>query len=109
MSLSKRYLKNNKCKVTFRFEKEAARRVNAKDVFLVGDFNQWNETSHPLQALKSGEFTLVLDLEAGREYQYKYLVNGSLWENDWQADKYAPTTLGDNSVVQLQQTDSAGA
>lgn len=101
MSLSKRYLKN-KCKVTFRFDKQAARSLNATEVFLVGDFNQWSETSHPLQALKSGEFTLTLDLELGREYQYKYLVNGSHWENDWQADKYSPTPLGDNSVVQLE-------
>lgn len=106
MSLSKRYLKNNKCKVTFRLEKEAAKSLSAERVFLVGDFNDWNETSHPLHPLKSGEFSLVVDLDGGREYQYKYLINGHQWENDWQADKYVAAGFSENSVVQLLAAES---
>jgi len=39
-------------------------------------------------------------LSAGREYQFRYLVDGQDWYNDWQADKYVPNNFGgDNSVV----------
>jgi hypothetical protein len=42
-----------------------------------------------------------LTLDAGREYQFRYLVDGKKWENDWKADKYvaAPYSNADNSVV----------
>jgi 1,4-alpha-glucan branching enzyme len=84
------------CKVTF----YSPAQVEAETVHLVGDFNEWNETSLPMKPLKDGRFTLVLDLEAGKEYQFRYLVNGTEWHNDWEADKYAPNPFsGDNSVV----------
>jgi hypothetical protein len=41
-----------------------------------------------------------LELEAGKAYQYRYLVNGTDWYNDWRADHYVPNEYGgDNSVV----------
>ena len=42
----------------------------------------------------------TLDLDAGREYQFRYLINGKDWHNDWEADKYVANPFsGDNSVV----------
>ena len=39
-------------------------------------------------------------LPKGNEYQFRYLVNGRDWHNDWHADKYVPNKYGsDNSVV----------
>jgi 1,4-alpha-glucan branching enzyme len=68
-------------------------------VYLVGDFNNWNETSHAMDKLKDGRFKLVVKLDTGREYQFRYLVDGD-WHNDWEADKYVPNPFsGDNSVV----------
>ncbi|MCI6365047.1 MAG: glycoside hydrolase, partial [Spirochaetia bacterium] len=34
-------------------------------------------------------------------YQFRYLLDGYKWENDWNADKYipAPYSNADNSVV----------
>lgn len=95
--LKKQYDKSGKkCKVTFYTDAE----LQAETVHLVGDFNDWNEQSHPMEALKDGRFKLVVSLEAGREYQFRYLVNGTIWHNDWHADKYAPNPYnGDNSVV----------
>jgi len=100
MSIKKQYLKSRPvCKVTFRLPEEAAN--DADNVYLVGDFNEWNKQATPMNALKSGEFKAVVELEPGHEYQYKYLVGGSEWENDWEADKYVPNPYGDgeNSVV----------
>ena len=54
-----------------------------------------------MKRLKNGGFVATLDLDPGHEYEYRYLLDGKVWENDWQADKYVPTQFGDteNSVV----------
>ena len=49
---------------------------------------------------KDGIFKAVVELEAGKEFQFRYLVDGQLWINDNAADKYIPTPFGvENSVV----------
>ncbi|NVO18178.1 MAG: isoamylase early set domain-containing protein [Bacteroidetes bacterium] len=96
--ISKRqYLKTKPaCKVTFQLSTEA------KHVALVGEFNGWNEASTPMKKSKEGAFSVSLELETGREYQYRYLVDGSNWINDENADKFVKTPLGnDNSVIVL--------
>jgi 1,4-alpha-glucan branching enzyme len=95
--LKKQHLKSKPiCKVTF----YSPAQVQAETVHLVGDFNNWSETADPMKPLKDGRFSLTLDLEAGKEYQFRYLVNGTEWHNDWEADKYVPNPFsGDNSVV----------
>jgi 1,4-alpha-glucan branching enzyme len=100
--MKKEYLKSRKvCKVTFRFPRIAA--PGAKSVCIVGDFNDWNIYANPMKRLKQGDFTITLELEPGREYQFRYLVDGSRWENDWNADKYVKSPFGDsdNSVIVL--------
>lgn len=95
--IKKQYLKSRPvCKVSFYLP--AA--VKAETVHLVGDFNDWDEQATPMTLLKDGRFTVTLDLEAGRQYQFRYLVDGTEWHNDWEADKYVPNPFsGDNSVV----------
>ena len=98
--IKKDYLKNRKkCKVTFRFPRIAA--PDATSVCLVGEFNDWNIYANPMKRLKKGDFTLTLELDPGREYQFRYLIDGSTWENDWNADKYVKSPYGDsdNSVI----------
>ncbi len=100
MSLKKQYLKSKPiCKVTFRLTKKQAKKADT--VNIVGDFNEWDKTSAPMKKLKSGDFTLGLDLESGKSYQFRYLIDGKEWENDWDADDYTPSSMGDsdNSVV----------
>ncbi|MBU0654895.1 MAG: isoamylase early set domain-containing protein [Gammaproteobacteria bacterium] len=102
MSLKKQYLKTRPtCKVTFRISKEAAQ--SAQQVFLVGDFNGWNEQATPMTPLKSGEFSTVLELDTDtQEYHFRYLYDGSRWENDWEADGYATNGVdGENSIVRV--------
>jgi len=101
MSLKKKYLKaNNVCKVTFRLPKEAAE--SAETVNLVGDFNGWDKKAHAMKRLKNGDFTITIDLDSGRTYEFRYLIDGELWENDWSADRYNPSQYSycDNSVVE---------
>ena len=101
MALQKSYLKaqNQKyCNVTFEQSPEAAK--GAKTVHLAGDFNSWSSTETEMKKKKDGSFSVKLKLETGREYQFRYVIDGR-WENDWHADKYVPSHYGDfdNSVV----------
>ncbi|GAB6909500.1 Glycoside hydrolase, family 13-like protein [Desulfosarcina cetonica] len=100
MSLKKQYLKSKaRCKVTFRLPKAAA--PEAKTVHIVGDFNDWSTVKTPMRHLKNGEFSCVVDLAPGRDYQFRYLIDQTVWENDWDADRYVQSDYGDceNSVV----------
>ncbi|GAB3038460.1 isoamylase early set domain-containing protein [Bowmanella dokdonensis] len=102
MSFKKQYLKSkNICKVTFKLSSEEAKHANT--VRLVGDFNQWNKQAPPMKRLKNGSFTATLDLPKGQQYQFRYLLDDSAWENDWHADQYVPSPLSmdDNSVIAL--------
>lgn len=99
MSIKKVYSETKpECKVTFKLEKAYAN--SAKKVVLSGDFNQWDEKDTLMSQQKNGDFTLTIMLKKGREYQYKYLVDGNYWVNDPKADKYFPNVFeGENSVV----------
>ncbi len=102
MSLQKRPLKTRPVsKVTFRLPPEAAN--DASKVALVGDFNHWNTQATLMQRLRNGEFKVTVDLERGRRYQFRYLIEDRIWENDWEADGYVPSGIGDseNSVVEV--------
>lgn len=88
---------SDKVRVTFELPSSLwAERVN-----LVGDFNDWDTTKDEMQqSRQSGNWRITLILPVGREYQFRYLVNGRDWQNEWHADKYVSNKFGsDNSVV----------
>jgi 1,4-alpha-glucan branching enzyme len=96
--LKKEYFKTKPtvCKVTFALPEA----LKAETAYLVGDFNEWSGAQTPMKKVKNRGFAVTLELEKGREYQFRYLVNGTEWHNDWEADKYATNPFnGDNSVV----------
>lgn len=97
--IKKRYNKaNTSCKVTFGLPSEAV--AGVQTVTIAGDFNDWDEKATPLKKLKSGEFRIILELRSGMEYRFRYLIDGYRWENDWNADWYAPNIYGcEDSVV----------
>ncbi len=100
MSLQKKYLKSKPlCKVTFSVGKDLAK--DATKVFLAGEFNGWETGATPMKKQKNGNFSVTLDLETGREYQYRYLLGDGQWISDPTADKSAFSPFGDcdNSVV----------
>jgi 1,4-alpha-glucan branching enzyme len=102
MSVKKKYLKSKPvCKVTFRLPKQLVGRANK--VSLVGDFNDWDKEAMPMKGLKNGDFTTTVDLDPGQEYQFRYLIDESVWKNDAGADRYTPNPFGDgdNCVLEL--------
>ncbi|ABD80941.1 isoamylase early set domain-containing protein [Saccharophagus degradans] len=100
MSVEKKYLKSKPvCKVKFVLPEELAEQ--SKQAYLAGEFNGWKFEDAKLRKQKNGAYATTLDLETGNEYQYKFVLDGERWENDYTADKYAPSGLGaiENSVV----------
>jgi 1,4-alpha-glucan branching enzyme len=90
------------CKVTFSLPLEAAR--GGKEVRVLGDFNHWSwEKGYRMTAGKT-EYSVEVELDANREYQFRYLIDNHIWENDWKADRYTPAAYGEyNSVLSLIQ------
>ncbi|MCQ2576083.1 MAG: isoamylase early set domain-containing protein [Treponema sp.] len=100
MSLSKSFSADGKkCTVTFSVNPNAA--AGAEKVFLVGEFNSWNETATPMKKMPDGSFSVKKQLETNKKYQFRYLLNGKDWINDWKADEYIRSELAndDNSCV----------
>jgi 1,4-alpha-glucan branching enzyme len=96
--IRKAYSKDRRnCRVTFSLPTE----TGAQSVHLVGDFNEWSRTSHPIPRRKDGRFSLTLSLRPGR-YAFRYLMDGARWANDEAADAYEPNPYGgDNSIVEV--------
>ena len=102
MSIKKQYLKNNAvCKLTFILKEK----VNAIDnVRIAGDFNNWDRNCEPMKRLKPGGFSQTLNLDSGKSYQFKYLINDSVWENEPESDQLVPNGFGPdefNSLIVL--------
>ena len=100
MAISKIYSKSKPiCKVTFEVSAESA--SGAKLVSLLGDFNEWNPMA--LKKQKDGNFKASVELEKGKEFAFRYLVDNNVWINDEAADKYVASGVSydENSVVVL--------
>ncbi len=51
--------------------------TQAQSVSVVGDFNQWNPTSHPMARMPDRSWLLRVDLKHGH-HRYAFLVDGVL-------------------------------
>ena len=100
MSITKQYLKDKPmCKVTFRLDKKTI--GQAKKANIAAEFNGWKADKTPMKPLKNGDFTVTVVLDKGREYQYRYVVDGQHWITDDAADKYVHSGVANaqNAVV----------
>ena len=98
MAITKQYLKSKPvCKVTFTVPAETA-----DTVFVAGNWNNWNTNAEPLKKLKNGLFKGTVNLESGKDYEFKYVIDGE-WQNEVEADAYNwnDYACSNNSVLQL--------
>ena len=110
MSLKKTFSADGKkCTVVFNVNVNAA--AGAEKVTLVGDFNSWDETSIPMKKGPDGSFSVKKQLDTNKEFQFRYLLDGKAWINDWKADKYVRSEFAndDNSVVDTSVPKAAKA
>lgn len=71
----------------------------AREVFLAGDFNNWDVRANPMKKDKKGLWKGNLPLAPGR-YEYRFLVDGS-WENDPSCSCCVPNQYGSMNCVRI--------
>ena len=67
----------------------------ARSISLVGDFNEWNPNSHPMEPWRKGWWTVQVPLNPGRHY-YRFLVDGKA-----RLDPHAEETARDEHGEQV--------
>lgn len=94
--LKKSYSKTGKsCRITFKVPAD----LGAENGAVLGEWNEWSPESHPLTKRKDGSLSTTISLDAGREYRFRYLLDGERWENDEQADSFALNRFGSQDCV----------
>jgi len=71
----------------------------AHEVFVVGEFNNWDTKANPLKRDRNGMWKLTLPLMPGR-YEYRFLRDGN-WENDHSCSGCVPNNSGTLNCVRI--------
>ena len=98
--IEREYSRDSKsCRICFLVPKEIA--AGATSIAVAGTFNNWDQYSHQMEKQKNGDFSLNVVVEAEREYEFRYIIDGIRWENAHNADKYVWSEHSncDNSVI----------
>lgn len=96
--LKKKFFKTkDQAEVTFEFA-----RADIDSVSLVADFNDWKPVNMTY-VKKDKVFRARVRLPKDDVFYFRYLLDDSEWENDYQADAYIPNPFGsDDSVLSTQ-------
>ena len=87
-----------KARVTFTVDP----RAGAQAAAVCGEWNGWSAGADVMRRDAEGGFSVTVELDAGRAYRFRYLLDGQRWDNDWAADAYVANDFGgDDSVVDL--------
>lgn len=81
-------------KVSFEFQAS-----EAQEVYLTGNFNNWDINVNPMKKDKSGVWKTTLSLKPGR-YEYRFLVDGN-WQNDPSCCDCVPNEFGSENCVRI--------
>ena len=79
--------------------------LHADRITLVGDFNDWNTTSHPFHRNEAGKWTISIDLETRRAYQFRYLADNKHWMNETESDAWVHNVYGSGNSVIITDPD----
>ena len=74
----------------------------AKEVYLYGDFNNWDIEAGTMEKLKNGTFKALLEMPKDATYEFKYVVDGE-FVNEPEADSQVWNDFAgaENSVLSL--------
>ena len=90
----------SKQKIKRRRVKFSVEAAEAKEVFLMGDFNHWSLEKHPMKRDEKGLWNKTVMLSPVK-YEYMFLVDGQ-WREDPRNDRWCPNCFGtQNSVLEL--------
>ena len=86
--------------ITFTLPAEAVQ--GSTGALLLGDFNNWSAENAPrLEKQPDGSYKTTAQLEEGKTYQYRFLLDDGRWVNDYHAQEYVPVDglYVDNCVI----------
>ena len=97
--LKKKFIKTKQeVEVAFELAQDKAAKVE-----LVCDANAWEPIE--MKRSKEGKFRAKMRFPAEQRIQFRYLVDGTTWANDEQADAYCRNQFGgENSVLDTKMT-----
>jgi len=73
----------------------------ATEVYLAGDFNQWQPEKRRMSKYKDGTFRAKVSLKPGK-YQYKFVADG-VWISDAEAPEQVVNPFGSlNSQIRVE-------
>lgn len=70
----------------------------AHEVFLAGDFNNWDPQQYSMRKFKNGDCTKKLKLKPGR-YEYQFIVDGNWWTDPANPERNSTEFGSENSVI----------
>jgi len=71
----------------------------ACEVFVAGEFNNWDARADPLKKDENGLWKITLPLTSGK-YEYRFLTDGK-WENDRSCSGCVPNNFGSMNCVRI--------
>lgn len=72
---------------------------HAKSVFIAGNFNLWNPSSHPLKKDKQGVWKIAIALDPG-QYEYRFFVDEE-WQNDPSCSSFVDNPFGTFNCLKI--------
>ncbi len=75
---------------------------DAKEVFLAGDFNDWNPTKDSMRKFKTGKCIKKLKLKPGK-YEYQFIVDGDWWTDPSNPSRNMNEFGTENSVLVVDE------
>lgn len=73
----------------------------ASEVYLVGDFNNWENGTDKMRRLKSGLHKKSKKLKPGR-YEYRFVVDGQWWSDPVNEQRCHNGFGEENSVIEIR-------
>jgi predicted flap endonuclease-1-like 5' DNA nuclease len=104
----KKKINSQKSTSTVLFSLPKSVTASANSVVVVGDFSEWIPVA--LNKQKDGSFAVEVEIPLGREYHFRYQIDGRHWENDMAADRYVTSPIYghiQNSVLNLIDVEQA--
>ncbi len=73
---------------------------NASEVYLVGDFNNWDGAEYRMRKFKEGVYKKSVKLKPGR-YEYRFVVDGEWWCDPDNPNRQPNSFGSENSVIEI--------
>ena len=86
-------------KVTFSLEN-----TDANEVFLIGDFNEWNPKTHPMKSDGNGTWVRDVIISPGK-HEYKFMIDGQ-WKEDPKNEQQSLNCFGTyNNIIEVTENN----